>query len=1111
MKTRLRRQSLPVFMLCLIGVLAISAIPLDVAGQYYYSKNFTIEDGLPSNIIRSVFKDSRGIMWIGTGAGLCRFNGREFKVYNSSNGLAAENIFDITEDNQGNIWIGAMAEGISKFDGKKFTNYTVKEGLVCNDVRRVWWSKKFNLLLVGTNKGCSVFDGKSFYSLTPAQVISNTDTYFVLGFLEDEDYIQLHAYGHPKVYRYYPSTHKFSEEPNTRNNSPSCSPVIGMHGDTIWAWSRSGIRVWNKSLKQSFDSLGQPFHLAVDDEKHIWIAAWAETPSGPSMPGGLYVYNGEVVQRMSEKVGISDQGVWTVFYDSVFHVVWVGTLHQGLFRIPFPYFEWFNPSYFGLSSIKINDIHADKNNNLWIATSREIIRKNHDGGFYVHSNKDIREVQYGSFIKNHPLLCAQQIDRDGSYEKYESLIEGGKFPYPNPYHTYVSNFGVESMVPPGSLYDPVSYTKAINSMKKFRTDTAAICFFGIGEDSRHAIYVSGGVGLNRFRDGSDFTKPDVILVNGNIWVFAFDEADSLFVSSYWDKGLWHCAVYPELMFPSHYYYLAEKENAPASPVRMISRGNEIWCASRVGGLYLTRDGKNYAFSKTDKSLPQCINDICLDGAHNIIIGANNGEVLILQLEGEKLKLLYKLNSKDGIVGKSIRWVQIDSKRNLFIGSDKGMHLVNLNELQTSLKPSVRFFPHETGYFDLSGKKAITDNSGDLWIATETRLCRIDHEVIHKNPVHGARLILTGLEINNIPISQIPDYQTDTWFGSPRETGRFSHDQNNLVFYFDALNYLDADQQYFRYRLLPVIKNRSAYSVDRKAVFTTLAPGNYLLEVESVNTLDQSQVSSLSYHFTIRPPFYLTWWFIILSVAFLGGIILISWKMRARQIRKEEKQKADVRIELNSVEMKALKAQMNPHFIFNAINSIQSYILSNNVDKALYYLSMFAKLVRKTLENATREFIPLCEELEYLNFYIELEKMRFEGQFTNELDIDETVPLETAMIPPMIIQPFVENAIKHGLLKMHGEAHLKLQVKKLDETQYQIIVEDNGIGRKRSEELKQGEVKGHVSRGMEITSTRLKLLNENGHSGQYTIHITDLFNQEGSAAGTRVEIIFPLDI
>ncbi|MBE0648658.1 MAG: histidine kinase [Bacteroidales bacterium] len=1082
-----------------------------LSGQNYFTENFTIDAGLPSNTVRAIFKDSRGIMWIGTASGLCRFDGREFTIYNSSNGLGAENIFDITEDDQGNLWIGAMGGGISRFDGRKFTNYSSKNGLVSDEVRRVWWSKKFNLLLAGTNNGCSVFDGREFYSLSSREIHSNTGTYFVLGFLERDDFIEFYAYGFDKVFRYYPATHSYQEDPSGLADftGPSCSPLILNNGDTILGWGRQGIKVRNDGLKKSFDSIGQVFHMAVDDRNNIWIAAWAEVPSGPHMPGGLYLYDGAQMSRLSERTGITDPSTWTVFYDSVFHVVWVGTIRQGLFRMPFPCFDWYGPSYFGLTSIKINNIYSDKKDHLWIATSRQIIRMSGNGGYYIYPNHLIKSAQSAAAVRYHPLLAAHQVDRFGSYEKYEKLIAEGKFPFPNPYHHIVSDLGSELDVKAGSLYDPLTYAKNAMNLEKRFSDTSAVCFFAIGEDSRENIYVSGGFGLNRFKEGSNMRNPEAIPVRGNIWVFAFDESDTLFGSSYWDHGIWHCAINPEIQYPSRYFYSAERENAPLSPIRMISRGDEIWSASHLGGLYLTRDGKNYAFSKIDSTLPQNINDICFDGSENIIAGANNGEVLIARVEDGMLKTISRLGSKDGMVGKSIRWIQSDQKGYLYVGTNSGLNLINLDTLYETGHAKVKFFSPSTGFNELNVIGAVADSRGDIWVATEKKLCRIHHDLILCDPVHAARLVFTGIEINYHPVDRYSGYEMHSWFDFPLKPLKLAHHQNNLIFYFDALNYLNTDQQRFRYRLIPVITEWSDYSADRKAVFTTLQPGEYTLEVEGVNTLDPKQVSQLQYSFTIEPPFYLTWWFLLLTVVFLAGIGLVILHWRAKQIRKQEKKKADIRLELNSLEMKAMKAQMNPHFIFNAINSIQSFILSNNVDKALYYLSMFSKLVRKTLENSSKDLIPLYEELTYLDFYIELEKMRFEGEFTASTEIDPQLPLETVMIPPMIIQPFVENAIKHGLLKLEKTGHLKIEVKKLDPDRFQFVIEDNGIGRLRASEMKQYERQSYKSKGLEITNTRMRLLNENSLSGKFEIVTADLTDANGNPAGTRVEVTFPL--
>ena len=745
-----------------------------------------------------------------------------------------------------------------------------------------------------------------------------------------------------------------------------------------------------------------------------------------------------------------------------------------------------------------------------MASTRELIRMNKDKTFYRYPQKVIKAAQKKAYAKYYPEMYGYRMDKSGSYEKYQKLKSVYKFRFPNPYTAVFTNFGTLKITSPGSLYNPYLYRNDFKKGLKGFDDTTAVFYSAIAADSRGRIYVSGGFGLNSFCLSGDMKIPEVIPVTGNLWVMGFDSHDSLYWSSYWDKGLSHIAMNPGLMYPDNSFYTPEKDNAPESPVRMIVRGNEIWCASRFSGINLTENGRNYAFCKQDSTLPLSINDICFDGPLNIIAGANNGEIIIARVDGERLNVLSRLGTKDGILGKSIRWLVTDKHRNLFIGTNVGLNLINLNELDSTGKASLRFYSKETGFTSLNGKKAVVDPSGDIWIATDRNLCRLNFNRLQNHPAHAVKLILTGLDINNMPVEKLDACSTDAWFGFPDKLLTLSHWQNNLVFYFDALNYLDAEHQTFRYRLLPVIKAWSAYSTEHKAVFTTLRPNHYQLEIEAVNPLDQSKHSRITYGFIIRPPVYFTWWFILVSLILVIGITAFIIHLRLLQVRKEEKQKADVRLELNNIELKALKAQMNPHFIFNAINAIQSFILSSNVDKALYYLSLFSRLVRKTLENASKEFIPLGEELEYLNYYLELEKMRFEGQFNTKLEIDPELPLETTMIPPMIIQPFIENAIKHGLLRLDKVGTLKLFVKKIDDNQYKFIIEDNGIGRASADEFKKSEGKAHTSKGMEITNTRLRLLNENGRAGEYSVKTSDLINDDGKAAGTRIEVCFPLD-
>ena len=520
----------------------------------------------------------------------------------------------------------------------------------------------------------------------------------------------------------------------------------------------------------------------------------------------------------------------------------------------------------------------------------------------------------------------------------------------------------------------------------------------------------------------------------------------------------------------------------------------------------TGNGREFiVYNKTYGLAAENIFDITEDDRGNLRMGAMGGG--ISRFDG---KTFTNYNIKDGLVSDEVRRVWWSPKFSvLLVGTNKGLNLINLDQLYATGKAEVRFFSHETGDSDMNDIQAAVDSSGDVWVATDKNICRIRHEMISKYRTHPAKLVLTGLEINNVPLSNIPGYSSGTWFGSPGEGLRLSHDQNNLDFYFDALNYLEAGQQKYRYRLLPAIPRWTVFSSQARAVFTTLDPGSYRLEVESVNKADQSQVSRLSYNFMITTPFYLTFWFILEVMILFTGTGILLWRWRTRQIRKQEKEKADLRHKLSHIELNAVKARMNPHFMFNAINSIQSYILSNDVDKALYYLSLFSKFIRKTFENANKDFIPLAEELEYVNFYIELEKMRFEGQFTCETDIDPLFPLDTATIPAMMLQPFIENAIRQGLLKRKGVGELRLRVRKLEDERYVVIIEDNGIGMKKAGELQKKAGGSIASGGLDTINTRIRLYNDQDDHGKVSYTITDLFNAAGNPAGTRVELTFPL--
>lgn len=201
--------------------------------------------------------------------------------------------------------------------------------------------------------------------------------------------------------------------------------------------------------------------------------------------------------------------------------------------------------------------------------------------------------------------------------------------------------------------------------------------------------------------------------------------------------------------------------------------------------------------------------------------------------------------------------------------------------------------------------------------------------------------------------------------------------------------------------------------------------------------------------------------------------------------------------------------MNPHFIFNSLNSIRNYIIKNEPHIASNYLAQFATLMRKILDASQQSFIYIDEELEMLKLYLELELMRFSQRFVYHIEIESEVEHANYKIPSMVLQPFIENAIWHGLLnKEDGEGELTIQFKEFGDDANQIICEitDNGIGRKKSAEYK-NSLKQHKSKGLEITRERLIRLS-NGEI-QEPIEFIDLVNEQGNARGTKVLIHLPI--
>ena len=226
----------------------------------------------------------------------------------------------------------------------------------------------------------------------------------------------------------------------------------------------------------------------------------------------------------------------------------------------------------------------------------------------------------------------------------------------------------------------------------------------------------------------------------------------------------------------------------------------------------------------------------------------------------------------------------------------------------------------------------------------------------------------------------------------------------------------------------------------------------------------------------------------------------------KKVRMEEQNKTKMKVQILELEAKALRAQMNPHFIFNCLNSIKSLIQQHEEERSVTYLTTFSKLIRTLFNNADKKEISLFDEMETCKLYLQLEAMRFDTNFSYNFSIDETIDLKSISVPALIIQPFIENAIWHGIVPKGSGGNVLLSVNK-NNNNIEIIVDDNGIGRESSQQNKTAASFGHQSKGVNLTQSRLELDNLL-QQRQAKLETIDKKDEQGKASGTRVIITLP---
>ena len=372
---------------------------------------------------------------------------------------------------------------------------------------------------------------------------------------------------------------------------------------------------------------------------------------------------------------------------------------------------------------------------------------------------------------------------------------------------------------------------------------------------------------------------------------------------------------------------------------------------------------------------------------------------------------------------------------------------------------------------------------------------------------------------SLPQQQITDYSNDLMIEEliinnknhlfyPSGSMRLKPYQNNLSLHFGIINFESGNNYQFAYKLKET-DNWTDMGDQRNLNLTGLSPGNYTIWLKATGKSGEQKNKNFS--FTIAAPFWKTIWFLVACCSLSISLIYLLYRYRIRQIR----QKANIDKQLSQAEMKALHAQMNPHFIFNSLNSIREMILTNENKEASHFLGKFAHLIRMTLDQSGQSFISLRTTMEYLTRYVEMEQIR-NSYFTCRILADEELDPDETILPPMLIQPFVENAIWHGVTGTQKNINISIDFKKSTgsgEQPNQLVctIEDNGVGINESLKNKKNSPDKHHSVGIENVNNRIRLMNEK-YNLQSSVTIDDKFELPGySGTGTLVTLRIPLDI
>jgi ligand-binding sensor domain-containing protein len=988
-----------------------------------------------------------------------------FHNYSVKDGVAQSQVYSLLQDSRGYMWMGTRGGGISRFDGINFRTYTVNDGLINNYVFCIKEDRKKNLW-IGTNSGLSSYNGITFTNYQPAS--DSTQVW-----VQDIDFDN-------KGRKWLASNTGilFLDEHNSFVNVSDLlkqkrtvvnSVLVDKQGN-IWYGNGEGLyKITETNNGFSLSSYGktQGFmtnsitSLKEDSKGNIWIGTYGD---------GVYKYDGKTFSRIDFQLELYRQTVLDIYFDNHDNV-WLATLSNGIaqYNTVAKTFSWLTENE-GLSNNHVQSITQDKSGNYWFGTS--------GGGVCTYFGKQFT-----------------------NYDKSAGL--GGNFIY-SIFRDSRNRLWIGTSDKGLSVFDSAKFT-TYNSRNAF-TDVKVKA---MNEDNEGNMYFgTDGEGVFMY-NGTEF-KPVEGLTKKYIRAIVKDPSGNLYIATA-GTGLYKISFNKDKIKLQNFTTNDGLLHNRLTCLHYDKQGR-LWYGTENNGIGVLLNDVVQKTVVSKKNGLQSNTIRCLTEDENGYLWAGTGGYGIAGFPLYQGDLKVKTyDHRNGLSSSNIYLLITDKDNNLFVGTETGLDHIQLDNTRKPV--SIKHYSKGEGFtgIETCQNSVFRDHDGTIWFGTINGLSKYNPDNLVKNenePVTSITDVKLFYEsISNTPYRNFAgDWNTITYLNLP-------YDQNHLTFDFFAINFSNPEAVKYQWKLEGFDQEWSPVSKNHSILYSNLNAGDYTFMVKACNEDGVWNKMPVTLRFHIAAPLWLRWWFITLIVLIALAIVFFIFKWRENIIRAkagEQQRKLQLEKDVVELEQKALRLQMNPHFIFNALNSIQSQIGTDNEQTARYYLAKFSRLMRQILDNSRNTVITLEEEVNTLENYLLIEKFCNGDRFDYSIHVDPAIEKDYIKIPPMLLQPFVENAIKHGLKYIDQTKRGLIEVSFSEKDSFlECSVTDNGIGRMKSEELNRlSKETYHKSTALLVTQERLDMLKED--KNVQSLEIIDLYDEKGDPAGTKVILRIPLE-